>query len=243
MEPSKLEPEYADAYKAWQTRPDKQTAGRLLDTVDPIVSSAVRSYGGASAKSPTMKSHARSLAVDAFSTYDPTRGSLKSHLYTNLQRLQRISGQEQQIMRMPERVVMQRMELERSGRQLEDKLGRPPSDEELADSTGLSLKRLSHIRLGARPLTEGAVNQASDEKGFSPRVTERDGGDAWSEFVYSDMPKINQVIMERAMGLHGHKEQSAIEIARHLNITPAAVSQRMAKIQQQLDRRSELGML
>ena len=81
---------------------------------------------------------------------------------------------------------------------------------------------------------------------FSPASTipgQTTGSDAWVEFVYGDLNPTDQFVMERAMGLHGHQTIPAQQIAKHLGITPGAISQRMSRIQQLLDQRDEFGVL
>ena len=231
-----LEPAYTPAYTAWQASPSPDTAGKLLEAVDPVVKSALRVYGGKSASSPTLRIKARSLAVDAFHSYDPQRASLKTHLMSHLRRLQRVAGQEQQIIRLPEAVAMQRKAAEEAGLRLEDTLGRPPSDQELTDELGISPKRLAYIRQGARPYTSG---QSPVENAQVDNTTHA----AWLEFVHDSLAPRDQFILERVMGMHGQAPCSPSEVARHLKISTAAVSQRMKSIQEQLDSRDELKIL
>jgi DNA-binding Lrp family transcriptional regulator len=57
------------------------------------------------------------------------------------------------------------------------------------------------------------------------------------DFVYGDLDNTNKLIMDMSLGRNGRKQTSVQEIARRLNITPGAVSQRAAKIQQMLNQR------
>src|SRR5690606_29943577 len=96
-----LEPEFHAAYTAWKTNNTPQSRGELLKAVSPVLQTAIYSYGDG--ESPALKARAKLLALEAFNTYDPTRGSLKTHLLSQLQRLRRISAQQQQTIRVPER--------------------------------------------------------------------------------------------------------------------------------------------
>ena len=239
----KLEQQLQEPYAAWKAAPGPETANTLLEAVNPIINHALSAYGGKSAKSPTLRSRARSLAVDSFPAYNPSRGSMRNHLLSNLQRIRRYVGEEQQVLRMPEQVALHRKLLEESGHRMEDDLGRPPSDLELADYTGLSLTRIAHVRKGIRPISEGQLSKSINDPNFVPNVAAGDNSDAWVEFVHSDMSPRDQIILERSMGLHGHKPTSLTDIAKHLKVTPAAISQRLQVIQKALDRREELGVL
>lgn len=243
----RLEKDYTDAFNAWQQSQDPKTTGDLLRAVDPVIRAGVRSFGGGAANSPTLYAQARKLALDAFNTYDPQKAPLKPHLMSNLQRLRRVSLQEQQIVRMPEQVARDRYNVDTATKELEDQLGRPPSDLELADHTGLSLKRLGHIRRGSRPLAESTLMQQSryddSRGGYQAGVESLDANyTPQMEFVHHDLNPTDQFIMERSFGLHGNPIMSATDIARKLKISPAAVSQRMARIQAQLDQLQDMGV-
>jgi len=123
-----------------------------------------------------------------------------------------------------------------------DQNGREASISELADATGLSVKRLKHIQKFQHPIAEGTITARmaeSEDGGFMPAV-EQDGGSSWLEFVYDDLDPINQKIMEWTLGLHGQKPLSNRQVAAKLRISPGAVSQRKAHIQGILDQEQQL---
>ena len=242
---NKIESAYQPAYTAWSENPNPTTTSDLLKQINPVIDSAMKTFGGAAAQSPTLRSHARRISMESFNTYDPAKGPLKTHLMANLQGLRRKSQQEQQIISIPEQVALDLYQTEEAGKELEDKLGRTPSDEELADFTGVSLKRLGYIRQARRPVAEGTIMQSTGDAGmYMPAVkAPQESSAAWVELIYSDLNKTDQYILERSMGLHGHQPQSQGQIAKALRLSPGAVSQRQQRIQAQLDKRDELEML
>ncbi len=241
-----LETDFQEPYTAWTTDPSPINTGRLLRAVNPVLNTAVRAYAGPSARSVTIKSQAKKMAAEAFRSYDPAKGPLKSHLMSRLQRLRRVASRQRQIIRVPEQVALDQMQSERAARELEDRIGRPPSDQELADFTGLSLKRLAYIRGSGRPLAESTITRAGDEDSgsYDPRVRPlQESHDVWLELVYDDLEEVNQYILERVLGMHGHPKTKPSRVAVQLKISPAAVSHRMAQIQQKIDQRETLEML
>jgi DNA-directed RNA polymerase specialized sigma subunit len=232
---TELEPDYADAYKAWQTEDNPKTRGKLLRTVQPVVDTAIRSYAGKT--SPAVQSQAKMLAMQSFKTYDPAKGAMKTHLLSNLQRLQRIAGQSAQPIHIPERIGLARNQLREAEEVLRDDLGRDPSDMEIANHTGLSLGRLAQIRKANSGINSGSVIDETGEN-YAPAVNmpgNTDAADAWQQMVYYDLGQTDQVIMDYSLGLHGTPKMSNTEIAQRLGITPGAVSQRKNKIQALLD--------
>lgn len=246
---NKLEPEFEPAFTAWKKTPNNATRTALLHAVDPVISKAIHSYGGGSTGSPVLKSRAKMLALEAMNTYDPMKSKLNTHLLSSMQRLHRISAQQQQIIKVPERVISDRKLLSEAEHELMDQLGRDPSDMEIADFTGFSLKRLGHIRQAHVPVSEGSVlagQQGEEEDGFMPAsvIPGHDPGEAaWQDFVYADLAPKDRVIMDYSLGLHGTPRSSAVEIARRLGLSPGAVSQRAAKIQAMLDERKRYNLL
>jgi DNA-directed RNA polymerase specialized sigma subunit len=241
-----LEDDYRQPFMDWKADPSPTNTGRLLKAVQPVLRTAVRSYAGPSARSANIKSRAKTLAVEAFSSYDPARGALKGHLMSRLQRLRRDASRQRQIIRMPEQAALNQMQAAAASKELEEQLGRPPSDQELADFTGLSTKRLQYIRSGVRPVATSTITRRGEEGmgGFDPRVRDlQENHDAWLQFVYDDLDPTNQFIMERVLGMNGHPTTPPTRVAQQLRVSPAAVSHRMAHIQKKLDKRDELEML
>jgi DNA-directed RNA polymerase specialized sigma subunit len=185
------------------------------------------------------------MAIKAFDSYDPARGSLQSHLLSHLRRLQRTGAQEAQIISLPEQVALDRRHLDEAEEELRYTLGRDPSDMEVADQTGLSMKRIKYIRQ-AGPATSTGQAEAAHETGEMP-ASDIPGFDrgrrAWEDFVYADLSPTDQLIFDLTLGRNGRRAMPVGDIARRLGITPSAVSQRTQKIQRLLDERFDLGVL
>jgi DNA-directed RNA polymerase specialized sigma subunit len=241
---SRLEREYEEPFNAWKTTPTPETTGHLLRTLNPVLSVAIKTYAPTQS-SPVLKSRAKSIALNALGAYDPAKASLRTHLMQNLQRLRRVGGQYGQIIKVPERVVLDRRKLDDANLQLTEDFGRPPTDNELGDHLGMPLKRMREIRLAVRPLASGRFQGAEEaDTGHMPAVTDLvDNSDAWVRFVYDDLRPRDRFILERSLGMNGTSPMSPLQIAKTLQISPAAVSQRMAYIQKMLDRREEVGLL
>jgi len=231
---------YTEAYEAWKTDPTPATRGALLSAVNPVIDTAVSTY--APKGGPNAKSRARLMALRAFESFDPNRGNLKTHLLSQLRGLQRAQGQAQQIISIPERVVLDRQHLVEEEDLLRDRLGRDPSDAEIANATGLSLKRINYIRQAQPGVNTGAlVDDTGAPYAPASQVPGVDmPGIVWEELVYHDLSPVDQAIMDYTLGLHGTQPLPTAEIAKRLGITPSAVSQRKAKIQAFLDEQHEV---
>lgn len=233
------------AFQTWQQSRTPENNTKLLSTLQPVIDTAVGSYASGN-MSPTIKSRAKLMALKAMDSYDPQKGNVRTHLLSQMQSLRRLSAQEQNIISIPEQVGLDFQRMAESENELRDRIGRDPTDDELADHTNLSLRRIRKIRAFHQPLPESATTPESDDEtndgGVASTVPGSNrGADAWMNFVHGDLSPTDQLIMDMALGRNGRKHTSTQDIARKLNITPGAVSQRAAKIQVMIDKRHTQG--
>lgn len=236
----KLEPEYADAYQAWKTTPNPASTTQLLKTVQPSIDRAISAHVGQG--NPILRSKAKVMALHAMRSYDPKQARIGTHLMNQLQGLKRANRQQQQIISVPERIVIEHGHMQEAENELRDRLGRDPTDMELADHTGVSRKRLMYIRRYHNPMAEGAFSQLGGEEsegGFAPAI-EQSPSQHWAELVYQDADPTNQAIIEHSFGMHGKPVLPNHVLASKLGISPGAVSQRRALIQQKLNEQQSL---
>jgi DNA-directed RNA polymerase specialized sigma subunit len=244
-----LEPEFSETYNHWSRDPNPETNDMMLKALHPIIDNAVKTYAG-SADNSVIRSKAKKIVIDTLPNYDPNNTKLKTYVFNQLQGLKRFSLQQNQIINIPEQVQLDYVNLKKTENSLKEELGRDPSDTELADATSMSLKRLNYVRKLQMPSSEGTVLQPmmhSDSSDFNdPSVASRvnkDDMNAWHSFVYDSLGDIDKIIMEHSFGLNGKSILSNQEIAKKLRISPAAISLRKNKIQQELDKRESLRVI
>jgi DNA-directed RNA polymerase specialized sigma subunit len=236
---NKLEDKYKDAYDSWSKNPTKTTTSKLLSTIQPEIDRGISAHVGQA--NPILNSQARGLALQAVKTYDPSKAKLGTHVVNNLQGLKRMSRKQIMVLSIPERVSIDQANLARTHTALSDTLGREPTLEEMADSAGLSKKRIGYVQKFTPGTSSGTfMTDTPESEGFMPQVESSDEGESWIEFVYTDMDTTNKKIMEWTLGLHGSPTYSNTEIARKLRMTPGAVSQRKQTIQTVLNQRQDL---
>lgn len=223
-----LEPKYKEAYESWSSDSTPEGNAAMLSAVDPIIQKGVSMYGDGA--SPLIRSRARKLALQSLGSYDRGRSRLQSHLLNHMQGLRRISRQQHEIIKAPERVLLDSHKLHQHEQELLDKLGRDPSDDELANKAGISLKRIKYVREWQPGLTTGQLSAIDPESSPAIRASQKTR-DAWFEVVYDGLSPIDKKIMEWSLGMHGREKLSNQEIANKLSRSPGAISQRKAKIQ------------
>jgi DNA-directed RNA polymerase specialized sigma subunit len=237
-----LEDELKEPYQAWKASggtPEANAA--ILGQLEPTIHKAVTTHVGQS--NPLIFSRARRMALDAVRTYDPKRARLQTHLFNQLQGLKRASRQQTTILKVPERVALDRYHLGNYTQELIDKLGREPSDEELADHSGFSLKRIARVRSYHPAVAEGTLEAASPTHEVLGGVTgpRHERLSMAQQIVYGDLSPTDKLIMEHALGLHGRRPLQNQEIAAKLGRSPGLISQRKKVIQGMIDQVHGLG--
>ena len=230
--------ELMDTYKQWSTTKDPAQTTQLLRLLDPTITSALRSF--APGMEDAFKLKAQTLAFNALPKYDMNRGMhLKSFVYQSLQPMQRLVGQRTNPVKVPERKLLDGMHLTGIEKEFVDKHDREPTVSELADLSGMSIKRITSVR--SLNNTASETSQVNEETGDSFRGYKSDPQEVWSHYIYHGLDPIDQKIFEHATGFGGASILKKSDIAVKLKMSPPAVSQRINKIAAKLQEGINLG--
>ena len=220
---TKRKTEVPPEFTAWQQNPDDQTLSALFKVTEPTMSAALRSFGGSN---EALKTRARILSVDAFKNYDPTKGAaLNTHLYNHLKGLNRYRAERDTAIHIPENIRLNAESVRKFQEEYKEKQGSDPSDIEIADGLGISVRGVTKTR-GTGEFVESAIET---EKGDLPGQR-RDSQQVWMDYVYHDLDEKNRKILEWTTGYNGAKLLPKKDIAKRLGISAAAVSLRINKI-------------
>ena len=216
------------AWELWQQDKTQPNLSKVVELSRPIIDKAMTSY--APSASPSVKSYGKILTVKAVQTFDPTKGTkFQTYLHTQLQPLRR-EAYSYDTLHVPERVRMDLGTLYHVAKQHEEETGMPPSDEELADRMGISMKRINHLRTYQRPVLEEFRTRPKAEEDAELMPSVEQESDMWEEFVYQSLGSMDQRIYDMKMGKNGQPQLSVSDIAKRLKVSPSAVSQRLTRI-------------
>jgi RNA polymerase sigma factor (sigma-70 family) len=194
---------------------------------------AIQTFGGQ--PSPLTRGLAKQVTLDAMKTFDPKGGaSFKSWAQTQYQRLARPIRSTKFTMRVPEMRAREAHRVRGIISELEAETGFEPSDGEISEKLGIPLHRVQVARRSTAP--EVVSNDLDTTQNHSPNEDSK----LIHDMVYYSLPPKDQVIMEYIFGYNGVKPKSGIDVAQKLRITPAAVSQRVAKIRAMLQQAEEV---
>ncbi len=241
MDGMKLEPDYAPAYNAWKQQPTPATTGEMLRSLSPVIDKGLSVYTGGNS-GPTTRSRARQLTLGALKSYDPAQAQLSTHVMNHLKGLRRVSRREQNAIRVPDRVAADQAMLHGASQDLEDRLGREPTTAELADHIGLSSRRIERLRQYRPEVAEGAIIGNSEQQENSMAVRQGNNTELLARALYDDLAPRDQLILEWTLGLNGKRKLDNQTIAGKLGVTPGAVSQRKALLQNQLSELAAMRM-
>lgn len=220
-----------DVVSLWQKNNTPQNTQKVLQYLKPTIQSALHSYVPGQEASFRLK--ATSLALETLKGFDRTKNtSPTTYVFTGLQRLNRIRRERQNPIHIPQSQVYIKQMLDRKTADLQEKLGREPSDQQLSDYTGLSRKKLEKLR-------DNSIYTVSQSATNDPETGAQRMGDSgisdkdYYDYVYDSVSPVDQKIMQWSSGF-GKKTLSNNEIAAKLHLSAGAVSQRKAKIQQML---------
>lgn len=211
-----------------------------MDHLNPTIEKALRAY--APGATDVIRSRARIIAAGAVRSFKSGQGAdLNTHVYRQLQRLQRMAPQISDPMPQPERTRRDSGKIMAAISQAADDIGREPTDEEIAELTGLPVRRVTKVRKGIRSrvsesqYNEGFGNDDDAETDRDAVATERTGYDDWVDAVYHDLPEVDRVVMQYRTGFRGAPKLSNVDIAKRLRLSPAAIGNRITRIQAKLD--------
>ena len=160
------------------------------------------------------------LANKAAGSFDPKQGTkFSTHLTNQLKKLSRISTMYGTTVRLPENKQFKLQRINNAELELKDSLGRDPSLMELSEFTHIPIAQINQIKQGRA----GEVNVSSL---IHTPVFINNTNDDWLHFVYHDLTDKDRIIFEHKTGFGNKPKLNNDEIAKKLNMSPSAVSNR-----------------
>jgi len=212
-------------WQSWRDDPQNEAFDATLKSLQPVINMALAGHGAGG--DPVMRAHARGIAGDAIRTYSPDSGAgLPTWTTQQMQRLKRLKRNTGNVVRLPERVMLDHMELQRVSKEFLDQNDREPTVEELAERSNISRKRVSDvIRMSRKTPTEAAVGENNLLLGNTdPELTEA------TDMVYEDSDTTDRKLLEWRAGYGGVEIIPSHVAAKNLGLSPFAVSRRAQRL-------------
>jgi len=212
-----------ELWRAWKRSPTESNLSALLTQMNPLIQREVTKWSGSLAR-PLLESEGKLLAVEAFKSYDESRGAaLGTHVANQLQKMSRLSYAHQNVARLPENKMLMFHTYNIAHASLADQHGRPPTTDELADHLGWTIPHLTKFRreIGRQEVLEsgGAAGEAGEAA-----LTAENESDHTVDFLHHGLPPQQKLLFEHLTGYGGAKVLSNQQIMKKMNLTQGQYS-------------------
>jgi len=235
-----------EAWERWRSSPNKEDFGWLYNSHQPLINSVGNRFTQSTQlPKSALKSRLLRNYIGALEGFDPSRGTqLHSHIHNQLgYRMNRYIQRHANVGRIPgDRSWMIPLIQQRTA-ELEDQLGRKPSDLELADDILISPNNLSALRRGQiTPKTVGTVRKelrrdmVAEEAGGEAEVGGRSMLEQQAVFLHGSLNPEQQLVLEHTFEGFGKKIiPDAGDMGKELDMS----QQKVRAIKKQLERKLE----
>jgi DNA-directed RNA polymerase specialized sigma subunit len=217
-----------ELWHAWKRSKSDENTSALLKQVQPLIVREASKWSQTLAQ-PLLETEGKRLAMQAFHTYDPGKGTaLGTHVVNQLQKMSRLAYSNQNVGRIPENKLLLYHTYQTAHAKLSDDLGRPPTSDELADELAWSTSKVKEFResIGRREMLESGGHEESGDAG----LYESEGQDNLVDFIHHDMPPLHKAIFEGLTGYQGTTILNNQQLQKKLGLTQGAYSYAKAQM-------------
>jgi len=206
-----------ELWEKWRRSQSQVDLSNLLEQVKPLIKTVAQQYAG-NISPAILEAEAKIQAVNAFKSFDPSRGvKLSTHLMNQLKKTSRFAYKHQEIYSVPESRRIKYHTFESVKSHLRDKYDRDPSIEELADSLKWSNSEVKRYQ-------REDIRELSDSQPLSSDIGFYKKDDtAMLAYMYNDLNPQEKLLLEYTTG-YGGRQLSNTEIKRRLNMTQGQLS-------------------
>jgi DNA-directed RNA polymerase specialized sigma subunit len=219
--------------KRWQQKRDRAALDELRRATRPLVQSQVNKYRANSVPQLVLEAKADQILVESADSYKFGRGAtFRTHLFTNLKRLNRFSAARSNIATVPEARAQKITVYQRAYEELRAQKHRPPTSDELADYLNWSP---SDILTMQRSLRRDIISSQL------PAPARMDVEEARRrqliENIWFELTPDEKLVFDYITGSHGRRQLSqGQDIAKATGFSQSKVSQLRTSIAHKMER-------
>jgi DNA-directed RNA polymerase specialized sigma subunit len=217
----------------WQKTRDPEEFTKLFIRYQPVVGSVVNKFRTTGLPVPTLRAQANTQLIKAFETYSGNKETQPiTHIYNSLLKVQRTANESLMSGHIPEARNMKRATFNIVKENLTDTLGREPSVDELSDE--LKFDKRETIRM-LEETSKGEVNASRAPFDFFGSSTKSAHPDKiLIEYMHSDLPEIQKIILEHSVPYFGKEQLNNKEIAQRLKTNEMYVGREKRKMAEKI---------
>jgi DNA-directed RNA polymerase specialized sigma subunit len=218
--------------RRWQQNRDKAALDELRRRTKPLVQSQVNKYRANAVPQPVIEAKADQILVESANSFRPGTGaSFRTHLFTNLRRLNRFSTARSNIATIPEARAQKIGVYQRAYDELQTRKRRPPTSQEMADELHWPL---SEVLTMQRSLRRDIMS--SGLQGPARMDTEEAKRRQLMQDIWFELTPEERVVFEHLTGTHGRRKlDKGKDIARATGFSQAKVSQIRTSIARKME--------
>ena len=192
-----------DMLASFKHSPSQDTFMPLYTSMKPLIATAAsRNSRGSSIPQSAHMAYAAQNFLDAVKTYDPGKGSFRTHAYnTVFEKGKRLNLKYQNIGYIPEHRSTKYQVYQTALHLLKEELGREPSTVEIADECHMPVTEIERLRSEVKRDLLAQEHIVSKGLGFA----QTDKAMQVAYDVHGSLEPKHQVILEHTVGMYGKK--------------------------------------
>ena len=198
----------------WKNTGDENSLSSLIVKYQPVVRSITNKYKTVGVSPATLRAKAQSQLLKAFKTYDSSKSSPITHVWNNLQKVQRTAVESLQSGHIPEYRNLKRSTFTIVRDNLTDQLGREPNVSEMADELGWDEKEVGRMN---RELSGEVTASGAAFDFYGNSTTQEPKDKLLADYLYHELDNKDKLIFEHTFGYGNKPILKNKEIAAKLN--------------------------
>ena len=187
--------------KEWKKTNDPELLMQIVSRYQPVVNSVVNKYKTTGVSDVTLKAKANAQLLRAIQSYDPKHNtSPTTHVWNNLQKVQRMASESLMSGHIPEYRNMKRSVYVTTRDNMIDRLGYEPNIKQMSDEMGWTQAEVQRMN----EELAGEVTASNAEFDFFGNAKQFENHDrALFDYLYHDLHDKDKVIFEHTFGYGG----------------------------------------